>query len=272
MQIIQNYLVENEIRLQLAGSVLLNTEDRQVYAKPIKLYKGVDNTLKLRFRNQDQKAVAIATFDPPEATVANPDYTVLVKLFRAGSQEQVLSKPATLDLTTYGVGIASITLTATDLADLIPKFYEVAVVLIDESTNMIAAYNDDNYGVRLGVEVFEGPIAAPVTAQSLDQVALSGPPTGMTVTNPVTISELHTNSSTFTFQLYFDSLGYTGTVDVQGATIMSSPTENDWTTLASVDYVAQITPTYMVVTGTYTYLRAKFTTTTGTVSEVLFAY
>jgi len=61
MQVVNTYIVENEVRLQLNGPATLKTEDRTVYSRPLKIYKGVDNVFKLRFRNQDQKPVAITT-------------------------------------------------------------------------------------------------------------------------------------------------------------------------------------------------------------------
>ena len=60
MQKIQSYLYPNRIILlaDLAGSTVENTI---VYAKTVKIYNGIDNTIQFDIQNADQKRIDLST-------------------------------------------------------------------------------------------------------------------------------------------------------------------------------------------------------------------
>ena len=59
MQTITSYLVNQIIPVEIFDDTTPNIRNRIVYAKTVKAYKNIDNTLEMRFVNQDQKPVSI---------------------------------------------------------------------------------------------------------------------------------------------------------------------------------------------------------------------
>ena len=60
MQDIKNYIYDNLVTVQLTTDPTIKTRMRTVYARTVKLYKGIDNTIKFKILNQDQKPVNLA--------------------------------------------------------------------------------------------------------------------------------------------------------------------------------------------------------------------
>ena len=63
MQLIPRYLFNNTITI-IATEVGLQTEYRPVYARQIKIYKGIDNKIQFRLVNADQKPIATTSYTP----------------------------------------------------------------------------------------------------------------------------------------------------------------------------------------------------------------
>ena len=61
MQTILGYLYDNIIVVQLVDDATLFERTEIVYDKGIKIYKGVNNVIQVKFKNQDQKPEDIKT-------------------------------------------------------------------------------------------------------------------------------------------------------------------------------------------------------------------
>lgn len=62
MPLITSYLYQNIFTVQLLDyeDPTIKTRNRVVYQRPIEIYRGADNPITIKFKNQDQKAANIA--------------------------------------------------------------------------------------------------------------------------------------------------------------------------------------------------------------------
>jgi len=78
------------------------------------------------------------------------------------------------------------------------------------------------------------------------------------------------NTAQHTAQVYFSS-AFTGTLEIQGSINPSNSIQNaDFTTISTTNYTAQTDNAYINFTGVYSAVRFKRTTTSGTLSQVLY--
>ena len=103
MQKISTYLYPNRIQL-LADLAAFTVEYTNVYQRPIKLYKGIDNTLEFEFKNADQKRISITPYTLTLTVMDNSGQLVF--------QEDVVQATATLAGINYSLtsNVATITL------------------------------------------------------------------------------------------------------------------------------------------------------------------
>ena len=112
-----------------------------MYARNIKIYKEVDNLLRLSFVNQDQKNITVL------------DKTIRVQVFRP-NEPAVLNLAASINAS--DVGIAYVTFPA-DVMQTIPSgLYNYAVVVTSGEGDNQVAYADDNYGAGGVIELIDG--------------------------------------------------------------------------------------------------------------------
>lgn len=62
MPLITSYLYSNIFTVQILdyANVAITTRNRVVYQRPIEIYRGADNPITIKFKNQDQKPANIA--------------------------------------------------------------------------------------------------------------------------------------------------------------------------------------------------------------------
>ena len=149
MQTIISYLVNQTIPVEIFDDTTPNIRNRIVYTRIVKAYKNVDNTLQLRFLNQDQKAVNLV------------GKTVKLYLVDQELQQVLLTKVGTLldDGSTLKYrGMAKIIIEASDLINIPAGFYNYGVKVTDVSdpTYELVGYTDDNYGATGQLQVLRG--------------------------------------------------------------------------------------------------------------------
>ena len=138
MQSLRVYLYDQILKLQISSDQTITLEDRTVYTKPIVLYKGIDNTLKLLVKNADQKAVDITS------------KTFYAELVRTPQRDFVAGFTATVvDAVT---GIAEIAVPASVINPEPVGWYHLLVKYTESGTDHMA-YSDDNYSVAIPVEL-----------------------------------------------------------------------------------------------------------------------
>lgn len=164
MQTITTYLIRQLIEVHVEDETTPNIRNRIVYAKPVKLYKNVDNTLELRFCNQDQKLVSIA------------GQTIKLYIIDQAEQAVVITKQATIvESGSTNVGLARVIVIGSDLIDLPAGFYNFSVKLSTVSDETVA-YVDDNFGARGTLQLFNGayPDIDGTATDSVDEYDLGG--------------------------------------------------------------------------------------------------
>jgi hypothetical protein len=141
MQIVQTYLYDNTVVVQIDADPDISTEYRVVYTRTLTAYQGVDNVLKIKVMNADQKPVNISDYTLTFNVVDDYVYT---------NANVVLSTNVTVSNANLGLG--SVTLTSTDLQQLARNWYKFNVKFNNGSGN-IAGYVDDNYGAAGDLEL-----------------------------------------------------------------------------------------------------------------------
>lgn len=252
MQYIETYLYDQNLNLNLTGSVLTANRDRDMYAHPLKFYRGIDNHFKLRVRNNDQKRVVIH------------DKTFIFNILDPTTRTTWLTRVATV--VDGARGVAELKLTAGDLQDLPSQFYHWSVKVIDGEGNERVGYIDDNWGAAGTLELIDG--AYPDFVASSVAVFNNGNTSEPLAAAP----NANNNTALHTAVFYFDQ-AYTGDVIVQ-ATLdhVENTLGANWFDLTTASYVAETGPAWLTFNGVYSAVRFVRVPTTGTVTQVLYRY
>lgn len=138
MQTLRLYLYDQILTLQISPDQTLTLEDRTVYTRPIVLYKGINNKLKVLVKNADQKSVDITGL------------TFYAELVRTPQQDFVSS--FTISNITPASGVAELTIPASVINPEPVGFYHL-LIKYDNGTDDVMAYSDDNYSVAIPVHL-----------------------------------------------------------------------------------------------------------------------
>jgi hypothetical protein len=139
-----SYLYDQTIDVQLLDEdPLLTTRYRTVYNRPIKIYQGIDNPLKIVVKNQDQKPVNMY------------GYSVQLDIQDPSIQNAVVSIACTW--ANANVGIATVTIDRNTVNALDQRIYKATLKRIETTTNQERPlFMDDNFTVQLDLEVQAG--------------------------------------------------------------------------------------------------------------------
>jgi hypothetical protein len=154
MQKISSYLYPNRIQL------LTNLDDesnnnqvewRIVYQRTIKIYKGIDNVLEVDVKNNDQKRISLA------------GKQIYMVIFDQANNEvnRYLANNLEDDSSHAGRGLARINIMSTDLENLIPQSFNFVVYMHNEDATLEILYGDSKYGARGTMELLNGVNAKP---------------------------------------------------------------------------------------------------------------
>lgn len=138
MQTLRLYLYDQILALQISPDQTLILEDRTVYTRPITLYKGINNTLKVLVKNADQKPVNITGM------------TFYAELVRTPQQDFVSSFSITN--VTPASGVAELAIPASVINPAPVGFYHL-LIKYNNGGDDIMAYSDDNYSVAIPVNL-----------------------------------------------------------------------------------------------------------------------
>lgn len=217
-----------------------------VYAKNLKLHKGVDNKIQFKFINQEQKAVDIT----------GKEITIRVISFDG---TQVLIKKA-LTLTLPLTGLAEFQLLSTEL-DGIAAQKAMYSIEIPSGSFDLPVFVDSSSGAR-GVMDIEDSILP----KHIPSVEISIPTHPAPVSNTVTFNTSVINTGynpSMTIQAYYTN--FSGVVKVQGSTIP----DNDWYDISDSTYVEETMTDHYIVEGYHPFIRLQFQYTQGNVTNVL---
>ena len=221
------------------------------YAPNVKIYRGVDNEFRVSFKNKDQKTLTLndrtATF-----TVINKD-----------DGTTYLSRA--IDIVDSSLGLGKVSITETDLLNLDAKYYTYAIRVTDGEGNTDIAYVDDNWGANGTLELVEG--VYPTFDASTEEDFGSGDTGSIIYLNPTG----NRNDAIHTAQVYFSS-AFTGTLTIEGSLspAVSGLNSDDFVTIKTLTYTGQEDSTSVTWKGIYSAVRFTRSTTTGTLSKVLY--
>lgn len=148
MQTVKAYLYSVILEVQIPDPGLFNVRKRVVYARPIKVYQGVDNPVQIIVSNQDNK--------PYDLT----GYSLILDI--QDNENQVTLHSYEVDFTDIAKGRGHVVFDRATLDSLDRRFYKITLKKINiETAQSEPVYIDDNYGVPLDLEVLTAYHSAP---------------------------------------------------------------------------------------------------------------
>jgi hypothetical protein len=115
-----------------------------VYARPIKVYQGIDNPIQLVVKNQDQKPVDLTGYTV-QIDIQDPNNQLTAYSFTANGSG---------NYSNLTIGTTTVLFTAAVVNSLDQRFYKLTTRLINNADSTQAPlYIDDNFGVPLDLEV-----------------------------------------------------------------------------------------------------------------------
>lgn len=129
MQKIQSYLYPNR-SIAIADTAVFTTEFKKVYARTIKIYGGIDNTVQFEIMNADQKRLDLSTFSSINLNIMD------------AQNNSVLEYPVT---PTPIKGIATTTISADDTQELKLQSFKYTLTGLDDDGNDVLFYVDSHF-------------------------------------------------------------------------------------------------------------------------------
>jgi hypothetical protein len=162
MQKVQSYLYPNRVILiaELAG---FNVENTIVYAKTVKIYKGVDNIIQFDIQNADQKRLDLVTSSPITGIRMN----LMDISGKALPESPYVVYPHD---TIKGIGV--VTIPSIDLDNIQNQSLQYSVTATDTNGKHIPLYTDSRFSAVGIINVVQS--AAPVTRKEIVWDRFSG--------------------------------------------------------------------------------------------------
>lgn len=143
MQTLKAYLYPNVVKVQFPDRDIFTVRNNIVYAHPIKVYQGIDNTIQVILLNQDNKSINL---------VGNQVWVSI-----QDSVNKIIVAEYQVQWSDITKGQGTILLDKETLNNLDQRRYKLTIKKVNVLTNSeTPAYIDDNYSVQLDIEVFPG--------------------------------------------------------------------------------------------------------------------
>lgn len=137
------YLYSNVVEPLIWDPTIFTTRNREMYARPVTVYQGIDNPIQVKVKNQDQKSVDMEGY-ALQADIQDPLNYLTV--FSLGIQFFDASK-----------GLGTFVISKSVVNQLDQRKYKLTFRTIKISDNTERpAYIDDNYKVPLELNVLPG--------------------------------------------------------------------------------------------------------------------
>jgi hypothetical protein len=220
-----------------------------VYAKNLKIHKGIDNRLQFQFVNQDQRAVDIT------------GKTLTCRLISYDGSKVLLQKALTPVFPLTGICQLDVTMNETLEMEAAMCYYSIT---IPNGAFEFPVFVDDNSGGRGVVDVVNSVMPKYTKSTQLDILPHADPSDIQPVTY-YTGQYVTQDSDFLTFQTVLNN--YVGTIKVQGS---ATGHNTEWYDLTDPQTYDGYTSTdYFNVNGYHPYMQVVFTSTQGTVDKVL---
>lgn len=251
MQRTNAYFYPNKVTVLVDIDPTITTRNRIVYARTVKVNRGINNTIVFYLKDSDQKPVNIQNCGMYLSVIDDDDNSIFLEV--QGTIVDALK------------GIFSITLDSNDLDLFEKEYYNYAVKLVDDLNQEYPIYTDDFFTVRGQLHVLDGYLPSFKPSRQLTLTNLSA----SVVISSAASGEYPTGyNNLHSFQIYFNN--FTGTVTPQVTNVpIGEIVEGSWTELTSTNYTSRTDPDYMNFEGPYTAIRFRIEVTSGSVSKIL---
>jgi hypothetical protein len=252
MQSLPIYLYPNTYSLILDLDETTLGVNRVMYQHDLKLQRGVRNSVRIQFKNSDQKRITVATSG-----------TYMFNMFDIASKQLVTQKPLEIvddGVTTSTRGLAVLNLLESDTINLPKSSYNFSVTYHNPTDNSVnPTYANTYYGMT-GV-AYLGNDAYPELKPSQEVISF------LKVLNTDTslfehksgdiysYPELASGGAVHTFAVYLT--GYRGKLLVEG-TLSNQPNNSSYTTIKTLTYTGFTGADSQNFEGVYTYVRFVF--------------
>ena len=211
-------------------TVIVNTSASQgsttMYDKTIKLYQGIDNTVKFALKDNDRNPVDLTNL------------TVTFNMINATTNESILARPLTVSNATKG--LAHLSLPASEIDNVAGVFYNYSLYTTNTNSEQQVVYTDLNEAAKGTLEVIEGVNSNPRATQEMTFESSNPNFTKQNVGKSATgetwyyssavsgASERNLTSSSHTIALY--SNGFDGDFIVEGSmeSVANVTSHNEW--------------------------------------------
>ena len=264
MQSISGYLYNQTMDLVINLDPFVRGENQLVYAKPLQIIKGIDNKIKLLFKNQDQKLQSLL------------DTTIVFNLIDSTNSELVFTRA--VSVYTDKKGMAFLVLNDRELNDVAAGSYYYSIKLITGENEDRIVYADDNYNAQGIARVDDGvypkfiaslaPDIGPFynnnpnfSGYSSDEISYSN------VLN--VLNRVKARSVLQTVQYYGND--FSGSVEIQGSmsSLMTSYPD-DWFVINTISFTNFTGCQFSNFSGKIGFIRFKVTTDSGTLDKILY--
>jgi hypothetical protein len=243
-----------------------------MYQKDIQVVKGVTNTLKFTVKNQDQKPLDISG----ETLTFN-----LVNKETGAVHLQVPCVTVDDGSTVATRGVATLTLTESDTASLVSKFYKFSVTRTIGGSGNHVTYANTYYEVAGTIEIVDHVYPAFTDSTKLPNTDFVRPLTSSFYSPNGQITEYFSslvdaqpeykrNGALHTITYY--SSNYVGDLTIQATLDSQVTSDTSWVDLTTINLTSSDSIGYQNVTGVYNYFRLKHlpdNSNTGTLDKVL---
>ena len=221
-----------------------------VYAKTLKIHKGIDNQLQFQFLNQEQKPVNIT------------GKTISCTLMNYNGTEILLEKALIPLLPLTGLATLSITMNETLMFDAALSYYSLT---IPSGSFDYPVFVDDNAGGRGKIDIVNSVYPKYIKSTQLNIPDHAVPEPSAPITY-YTESYLSSDTANQTFQIQL--IDYAGTIEIQGSV---SGSDTEWYSIHddSDVYTGFSATEYININGYHKYLRVQFISTGGSIGKVL---
>ena len=251
MQILPIYLYQNIFDVTLDLDPTVKGVNQTMYQRDLVVQKGLKNQVRIQFKNSDQKKIRIYSTQ-----------TFVFSMVDAIHKNTILEKPLEiLDVaTTATKGLAQLTLTESDTADLQKSLYNFSIKMLDAQGNYVPTYSNTYYGIVGTVQISDDiqPVSVPST--SISSFSKVYNPTILKYEhfsgNLYAQPEFNGNTALHTFA--FHLTGFRGVIYIEGTLDNSPGAGASWTTEFSKVYNQFTGVDYCNLNGVFSYFRVKF--------------
>lgn len=256
------YLYKN-IQYLYTDLVASSTGYRKMYARPMKLYKGIDNAFEIKLLNGDQKPLDVA------------GYTVFWQILDRDTAE--LKYITSVEVRPQDLGKVTFTVPAADIENIKSGLYVYSSYLMSPTGIKTILYGDSQYGATVTVEIVANafPQALPSTEITefitSDQINYQTPDHSLYTSAIDSRSYLSTTNSTHTAAIY--STGFSGAVDIQATLESGTGSIVNWAVIETINVATNDSLNYKNFQGIYTFIRFHIkpdVDNTGSVDKILY--